>query len=176
MILYVILYFICYIISRVIVPNIISCRSCDLVKAAFIDILTETKSLLCLTYPTTITHTIKLALSDVEGKKITHVGPRTESVTSMSQDLIQPTERKMESSHNWSHGSVDLQMSRCNLLLDQHEPLFCDETSLMSLLSQDSMYEVHHRILSSDVLGPGMETAIKCYWLYMEYFIITLSS
>jgi len=55
---------------------------------------------------------------------------------------------------SWSAAGVDLQLSKCRLLLDLQEPVLCTEQMLCDMLSVYGMYEVHHEILSTqDVAG-----------------------
>ena len=105
---------------------------CDLVKCVFTDLLTLAKSLLLTENKEEIAPVLRLALG-------------------LGSDHDSNTSRGGSSEPNrldWSEDRVDLQLSRCRLLLSKGEPTLYNSRSLETLLSTQTMYEVHHLILS----------------------------
>ena len=115
---------------------------CDLVKAAFIDVVCVAKPHLC-EKPESIAGIIRSAIEGQKGDQAAH------NVSGLSADWT------CHRSHDWSHDSVDLQRSRCRLLLDLHQPITCTRDSLLRLLADSSMYEVHHQVLTSAAVQQG---------------------
>lgn len=120
---------------------------CDLVKSAFIDILIITKPQLCTNFPETVEEMLKDVLFGLcdhnEGVIV-----QQEPAFNDSPQNDNKCESEESLPHQWTHDSVDLQLSKCRLLLDTQAPVLYCERLLIQLLDDDSMYEVHHKILS----------------------------
>ncbi|XP_067943038.1 tRNA (32-2'-O)-methyltransferase regulator THADA-like [Watersipora subatra] len=107
---------------------------CELVKASYIDIIKGAKQQLVDVYPDLAPTIIMAALgASKEGFE-------------WSTDIVQ----------DWTKVSIDLQLSRCRLLLDTNEPSMCTREVLLELLHCGRMYEVHHEILSTS-LAQGIQ-------------------
>lgn len=131
------------------ITDILFYSRCDLVKSVYIDLLRVTKDLLYSEYKEEIVSIFRSTLLN----KFTSFSTGHQILTGNSQ-----TEQIL----SWLGDSVDLQLSRCRLLLSPSKPCLYDKDNILeALLDSAGMYEVHHVILSNPSVQSGKYT--RCY-------------
>lgn len=76
-----------------------------------------------------------------------------------------------QSAASWSQDSVDLQLSKCKLLLNTERPAVFNKTTILDLLTCVKLYEVHQFILSSSVITTGTRCLPAVYLSYYNFAI-----